>query len=630
MTENEATERRDGRRVAPATAMTVEDPDPSTGNGDDQGPAPGGPTPGETDDDELSADEPAGVAPRRTWIANLRIERLLATGMFGCIAWALSQTLRAVGARPSLALAIFLVATIAFGIGVAAGGRAGGRNYRKYTEYGVTDWLLLLVPILLFMRLLPSILEGPGALAQDVASWMDNPWRFWNASLAWSLILIFFIWDTSLSVAENLGALAFQPGESALAAGSPSFHEWLTTPYRFADHTGAWRMLMRLFVGGGGLVLLLTGLSLVSPEDIGNPNRPEVTGALPVVLLYFLLGLIFASQTSLDRLRADWLRGGVAVQPGLARRWLGYSIALMVLGLFLALLLPTTFSEQAADQLPLAWRWLWFLGAPLGFLLRGMEWLLAGLAALLFAPFSLLFPRGSPGTGPVPAAPAVIPTPSPVEPIGGGFPSLASRVTWILLLYVLPGALALYAIWNTWRKRRVIWQELRAFWRDVFRLVRDALLDLAATLWRFFSFGSPRLLRLVPQAIQARLRRRRALRREGSERRGWLRLRGLGPRELIQYFYLSLVQRAEGVGWTRGKGQTPYEYSRDLAERIPDRREEVQSLTEAFVRAKYSPAPVSDADAKQARGPWERLRGALQMRRRAGQIASWIFGRERE
>ncbi|MDQ3700508.1 MAG: hypothetical protein M3442_06255, partial [Chloroflexota bacterium] len=603
MTEDQASERRDRRRVAPATDLTATHPASRAGSGDDaESAAPGSASPGATDAEEPDADdtdaeesdaeEPsADGAASRSWIANLRIERLLATGMFGCIAWALSQTLRAVGARPSLALAIFLVATIAFGIGVAAGGRAGGRNYRKYTEYGVTDWLLLLVPILLFMRLLPSILEGPGALVQDVASWMDNPWRFWNASVAWSLILIFFIWDTSLSVAENLGALAFQPGESAPvaaarifrpsesapAAAAPTFHEWVTTPYRFADHTGAWRILMRLFVAGGALVLLLTGLSLVRPEDIGNPNRPEVTGALPVVLLYFLLGLIFASQTSLDRLRADWLRGGVAIQPGLARRWLGYSIALMALGLSLALLLPTTFSDQAADQLPLAWRWLWFLGAPLGFVLRGMEWLLAGLAALLFAPFSLLFPRGSQGAAPpVAVPPVVIPTPSPVEPAGGGFPSLASRVTWILLLYVLPGALALYAIWNTWRKRRVIWQELQTFWRDVYRLLRDSFLDLAATLWRFFSFGSPRILGLAPQAILDRLRRRRAPRRGGSERRGWLRLRGLGPRELIQYFYLSLIQRAEGVGWTRGKGQTPYEYSRDLAERIPDRREEVQ------------------------------------------------------
>ena len=107
---------------------------------------------------------------------------------------------------------------------------------------------------------------------------------------------------------------------------------------------------MRLFIFGGCLVLLFTGLSLVHPEDLGDPERPEVAGVIPVVLIYFLLGLILASQTSLDRLRAGWLRGGVAVQPGLARRWLGYSVALMALGLGLALLLPTSFSDQTADQ----------------------------------------------------------------------------------------------------------------------------------------------------------------------------------------------------------------------------------------------------------------------------------------
>jgi len=387
---------------------------------------------------------------------------------------------------------------------------------------------------------------------------------------------------------------------------------------------------MRLFIAGGCLLLLFTGLSVVPPETLGDPNRPPVLGAIPSVLLYFLLGLIFASQTSLDRLRAGWLRGGVAIQPGLARRWLGYGVVLMGLGLLLALLFPTSFSDQAADQLPLIWRWLWLVRAPVGFLLRGMEWILGGLAALLFAPFTLLFPRGAdparPGAG---ATPVPVPTPLPAEPAGGGiFPSLASRLAWALLLYVVPGALALYAVWNTWRKRRVLWAGLRSFWGDVLRLLREALVDLGATLWRIFSFGSPRLLRFAPRAIQERLRRRRAARAGDPGPPSWLRLRGLGPRELIQYFYASLLYRAAGLGWPRPKGQTAYEYGRDLEARLPERRDEVRNLTEAFVRAKYSPAPVSDADARRARGPWERLRGALQTRRRAAGLGRWLFGRE--
>ena len=105
---------------------------------------------------------------------------------------------------------------------------------------------------------------------------------------------------------------------------------------------------------------------------------------------------------------------------------------------------------------------------------------------------------------------------------------------------------------------------------------------------------------------------------------GWLRLRGLSPRELIQYFYVSLAQRAASVGWERHAGQTAYEYSRDLTARLPERAGEVSALTEAFVNAKYSRRDVGAEDARRARRPWERLRGELQLRRRAGRVASWF------
>jgi hypothetical protein len=577
--------------------------------------------------------EPVPAAVGRwgvTWSGSQGVERVLTVGMFACISWTVSQALLSGGMRPSQALALFLLATAFFAAGVAVGGRAGGRNYRRYADYGITDWVLLLIPLLVLVRLLPSILEGPGAVGRDIGRWMDDPITFWDASLAWGIIILFFVWDGALSVAHSLGTLAFQTAEPASASrrGRPTALEWDNTPYRFADHNGAWRHLMRLFIFGGFLTLLFTGLALVDVDQLGNPQRPEVGGVMPAVLLYYLLGLILASQTSLDRLRAGWLRGGVAIQPGLARRWLGYSLALMGLGLLLALMLPTSFSDQAADQLPLIWRWLWFIRLPLTFIFRLTELLIGGLAALLFAPFALLFPRADSLNAPAIPTPAPVPTPLPVQPDSGLPPSIGGRLLWGLLLYVLPTALLLYAAWNTWRKRKVIWRDLRAFTRAFWQLLREAVLDLTAAFWRIFSFGSPRLLSLAPRAIQERLRRRRA-RRLGSsdEPSGWLRLRNLGPRELILYFYVSLLQRAEGVGWKREKGQTPYEYGRDLAQHLPDRKGEVDALTEAFVRARYSPSPVSPDEAQRARGPWQRLRDSMQTRRRAGQLASWLFGR---
>lgn len=565
----------------------------------------------------------AGAPAVTGWVASQQLQRSLTIAMFACVSWSLAQALLSAGVSPAQAWSVFGLATTVFASGVLLGGRAEGRNYRKYTDYGLMDWLLLLVPIALVLRLLPVLVEDAGSLVPEIASWMDEPWRFWNAGLVWTFLLVFLVWDVSLQVAGQLGKLGFQPGEVAPSPTSPAYYDWLTSPYRFVSHAAAWRHLMWQFMIGGFILLLLTGLSLVEPEDLRNSSRAEVEGVILHVLLYYLLGLLLASQTSLDRLRTDWLRGGAAVQTGLARRWLGYGLALAGLALVLALLLPTSFSGKTADQLPLIWRWLWLFQVGLGGIFWVLGWVFGHLLALLLAPFMWLLPTNETGQEGA-AAVAPQPTPVPDQPGGEAFPSLASRLVWSVLLYLVPGLLAVYAVWNTWRKRRAIWDGLKTGCGDLWMLLRDGVLDLVAVIWRFFGRMSPGLWRLAPDLIKARWARRAARRGGDGEAFSWLRLRGLGPRELIQYFYVSLVRRGEMVGWPRGKGQTAYEYSRELARRLPDRQAEVELLTEAYMHAKYSRRPVDDDDARRARRPWERLRSVLQTRRRAAILGGWL------
>jgi len=557
------------------------------------------------------------------WVVNLQLQRLLAIGMFGCAAWAFTTMLRVAGFTLAHTLALFVVSVAIFAIGVAIGGREEGRSLRRYTDYDLGDWLLLLVPILLLLKLLPHLLEGPAALGREIAGWVDDPAHFFDATLVWSFILVFAIWDFSLRVAEHLQRLSLQPGELPPAAGSPAYDEWLSSPYRFVDHRGAWHQLMWYFVAGGFATLCFTGLALIPPAQLANADRPEVQGIIPHVVLYYLFGFIFAGQTTLDRLRADWLRHGVSVQPGIARRWLAYCAALVAVALVLALLLPTSFARGLSEQDPtnVIGVLLWPLRALTTIIMGAITWLLAHLASLLFGLVAGLFPTQEREVPPAAPPPLLQPTPGTAP--APGAPSIGTRVAFGLLFYVLPGAVALYAIWNTWRKRRAIWEGLRTFVRDVRDLTWGAILELVAALWRLFSFGSPRLLRLAPAAVQARWRRRPgAALAEGPF--GWLRLRGLAPRLLIQYFYVSLARRAEALGWGRRRGQTPYEYSQELAARLPERRGEIEVLTEAFVQARYSRRPIGEADARRARGPWERIRGALQTRHRARQLGQWV------
>lgn len=579
--------------------------------------------------DTGDAPEP-GIGPQ--WLANLQVQRLLVMGMFACVAWGLAEALRSMSMAGTKAASIALLAFIVYVAGISLGGRADGRNYRRYTDYGLTDWFLLLVPIILILKLLPYLLEGPAVAGAEMASWVDNPARFWDVALVWSLILVFFVWDEALREADDLGKLSFQPDDVGDAGpdGAPLppgirgvDTDWESSPYRFVDHTASWRRLMWRFINGGFLLLVISGLSVVPVDQIGNAARPDVDGVIVHVLVYYVLGMILAGQTSLDRLRVMWLKAGAQVQLGLARRWLGYGLALVGLALAVGLLLPTSYSDGAADSLPWLMRWLWPLHFAFGAIVGPIGWLFAQLLALLLAPVSWLIPQASPGAAGMDSQTASL-LPAELEPVpGAGFPSLPGRIVWGLLLYVLPSGLALYALWNTWRKRQAIWEGMRSTWRDVFAMLWGALLDLAAALWRLLSFGSPRLLRFAPDALQARWTNRP---RGGGDsgNASWLRLRGLPARDLILYFYASMVQRAAALGWARGKGQTPYEYTRTLATHLPDQDRELRALTDAFVRARYSPRPVGDADAKTARGPWQRLRSVLQTRRHARRVGSWF------
>ncbi len=155
---------------------------------------------------------------RLTWMANLRA--LLATGMFGCIAWALSQMLH--GDLP--------VATVAAGHGRGGGTGSGCCSCSSPSPSSCA-----------------SSLEGPTALAQDVASFSL---LFWNRA-----------WDSSLSGTPcgSKRSLAFQPGEKAPARGPPAFPTRLRRSHRGCAIAGGASARHRLVCPSSCSILL--GLS---------------------------------------------------------------------------------------------------------------------------------------------------------------------------------------------------------------------------------------------------------------------------------------------------------------------------------------------------------------------------------
>ncbi len=560
------------------------------------------------------------------WLGNRGLQRGLVCGMYACVAAALWQLLLRAGASEAQAVATTLASFVTFVAGILLGGRSSSQPYRPTGNLGPRDWLLMLVPIMLLLRFLPYIGLGGEQLASDMTQWRSNPTSFFDFSLIGSALVLLGVWMYALAVARNLELLSLQPGELPPTAGTVEYHDWLDSPYRYVDHAGAWQGLMGRFLGGGVILMLILGIAELGPNLL-IPDRPLRTDPMLLLLLYFLLGLVLAAQTGLDRLRADWIRSGAAVQPGMIPRWLVAGTMLMLCGLALALLLPTTLAEDAVGSLPLLGQLLAPIFALVKLVLSGLAWLFSNLLALLLAPLTWFLPD------------AQLPTPEPElasqetieqgegQAIEAG--SLQQEPTWLniiwrLLTFGIPGAIAaviaLYALWNAWRKRRDIRVLLASAWGEAVDSLRDVLTILIAWVWRAAAAQRPR-----------RRRRARAKRREQQQgiadldfpELGRRALNRLAPRQLLIYFYLSMLAWAAKLGWGRQESDTAYEASTQLTRHLPQQREPIASLTEAFVRARYSQAAVSSDEAALLRQPWDRLRGILQQKRRFQWLAFW-------
>jgi hypothetical protein len=62
----------------------------------------------------------------------------------------------------------------------------------------------------------------------------------------------------------------------------------------------------------------------------------------------------------------------------------------------------------------------------------------------------------------------------------------------------------------------------------------------------------------------------------------------------------------------RQPSQTPTEYAAQLEKALPSAEEDIESITDAFVRARYSRQEVDSSKADAIKATWGRIRRALQ------------------
>ena len=377
-----------------------------------------------------------------------------------------------------------------------------------------------------------------------------------------------------------------------------------TRPESRGDQVSPVERLTARFFGGGVVLLIASGLARIgNTSELLNLNRSPARGIMLNVVIYFFLGVVMLGQVRFVELRREWRARGAQVADQVADRWVRYSLSLIGLASLVAAVLPTQFTLGA-----LSW-----IANSLNVVGAVVFYVVSLLAAILFFPVGLLLwlllallSRGEGQPAPQPRLPTLEPLGAP----GGDGAMNWWEVARVLIFWAVALAGVSFVVRSYLRDR----PELRETIRTLKPL--QALRWAWVSLWRWLRGRIARL----GQTVSERLPRRSRHWSPPMGALGWplrfFRLGALSPRERVLYYYLSILRRAGRQGYPRRRHQTPREYQTRLASELPQAQEDLASLTQAFVEARYSQHEVGRDQDQEVRTYWERVKAALRALKR--------------
>jgi hypothetical protein len=501
---------------------------------------------------------------RSPWIENL-FRPLVIGVMFGCIALSVADLVQLF--LPAWNKTIVAVACVLAALEANYSHRLlRARFYSEAAGFRIAELALFFI----LLKVGSYIGDSWADVLADIQTWPHQPANIVDAEIAVTFALVILSWWASTQTARDLDRI-----------GAP--------PERLRGQAPPRESIANRFFAGGAALLIITGITRIGPAALLDLHRPSVPGLILNVLVYFLLGLVLLGQVQFTILHRRWQAQKVKMAEGLSNHWARYSLALVALAALVAFLLPTGYTlgllDTAGHVLTSILGSLWFIGQLLFFVIS------FPLLVLLY----LLAGDRLPSPSLPPQLPdRLAPPESTAAP--GWFQWLHSLLFWAVLLGVV-----FYIVRSYLRDHPEILQALTSL------KVISVLLQFLTALWR-------RIVGLA-EAIDERLPRRLSLRRarrgtpEGPLR--FFRLGALSPRERTLYYYLSILRRAARQGFPRYRSQTPYEYDDALEPHLPYAQQEMMSLTQAFVEARYSPYPVDREQERQARTVWQKVKAAL-------------------
>ncbi len=430
-------------------------------------------------------------------------------------------------------------------------------------RYRAAEWGLLLI----LLKVLSLTNQSSGAIWAEMESAWQDPGNLLSYEFLMMTMLAFTAW--------------------LVATGSIIDFENLAIPY---ENDEAQDNLADLFFKGGGILVLLSGLTQIELRSgwssLTDFQRPQLSGVIFNVLLYFVLGIVLLGQVNLTTLLQRWRTQNIEVAPNLVKQWVKYSLIFLGGIGAVAFLLPTHYTLGFLTSVGIIITL--FMTVPLFIFQLGM------LLFLLFTVWLLSLLGYTASDLPMqPPSPPVLP--SLAEETGSFFWSqlLQSLSFWIITLFIIGYLIKIYF---TEQPKSLAW--LKNLKPIAF------MAGILASLWQYFN----RWVQISGEVLS----QLNPFKKKGTDSvtlklRHWFGLRGQSPRDKLLYYYLDILQRVESYRFGRQNHQTPYEYEPNLSQAIPETLSEVHQLTQTFVDARYSQATFNEEQVAIAKQQWQQI-----------------------
>ena len=523
---------------------------------------------------------------KSTAIANERIYRsisyVLVFLMMACFALSVSILVTSVfpewhaGILAGVALFVVLDCLVTYG-------------YFKTLTFLSSEWLMAvgaqLIIIMLLIRILLSFSNGLNSLQSDLGliarGYID---QLFTPEYVICLLLAVVVWILTRQFLDLLDEIKLDQA-IALSEESVPIEKSIVPPHR---------RMVNLVLTLGIVLVILTAISRMNlrtivstPGLIPRVEFSRFSGAEAGALLYFVFGLALLSLTRLMSLQSHWNRMRIPISStNLALRWGVYSLCFLLGLAVLVSLLPS------GDSFGL----LTIIGTLLAFLFQVLLFitqLVVGLILVLFSLPFLLFDKTPAGL------PNNAPPPMPVLPTQPILPAANSEILTLIRSIFLWGsliAIIVFAVIQFVRQHDNIAPALRKFritnwfilaWQWLYRNVDRTRSDLTRIIsegWQSITSSRAGKRLLPPKSL--------------------LSLRSLDPRRQVYFYYLAMVRRGSEQGLSRRPSQTPSEYAIALEKALPSEKDDIDSITEAFVEARYSRQEVNSQKDHSVKEVW--------------------------